>query len=52
MRLPGGPAIPLCGILGLVLIIITLRRAEWAAIGITGLAVGAWYAARPDPQLR
>jgi len=30
----------------------TLRRAERAAIGVAGLAVGAWYAARRDPQLR
>ena len=41
--LRGGPLIPLVGLAGLVLVLSTLQRAEWAAIGYALLAVIAVY---------
>jgi len=43
-RLASGPLIPAIGILGMVFILATLQRAEWIAMGCTGLAVSALYA--------
>jgi amino acid transporter len=43
--LPGGPAIPLLGVLGMGLILTTLNRAEWLAIGaVTGIIVALYVA--------
>lgn len=45
LRLRGGALIPLMGIGGLLGILATLQRAEWIAIGCTGVAAGGLYVA-------
>ena len=49
-RIPGGPVIPLMGIAGLLVILTTLERKEWVAIGCAALSLGAFYAARSWPR--
>jgi amino acid transporter len=44
--LPGGPAIPLVGIVLLLLVLASLGRAEWLAIGWTLLVLTILYAGR------
>ena len=44
--LRGGPLIPGIAIGGLLLIVTTLRRAEWIALACAAVAISALYAAR------
>lgn len=46
LHLPGGPLVPAAGIVCLFLVLLTLRRAEWAAIGWALLVLGGLYGAR------
>ncbi len=43
-HLPGGPLIPVIGALGMALVLYTLERKEWLAIGYALLAIMAIYA--------
>jgi L-asparagine transporter-like permease len=42
-RLCGGPLIPIIGIAALIGVLATLRRSEWAAIGLALLALSVLY---------
>lgn len=46
LRLPAGAVIPAVAIVCLILVLMTLRRVEWLAIGWALLALGGLYAAR------
>ncbi len=51
-RLRGGPTIPLIAIAALILILTTLRPAEWIALGSASAAVSALFALRQWSQKR